>query len=487
MHLDFAVAACDPATPIRSDAIIQRMSFTAVIVGASLAMLCLAAPAAAQDWRTEANARIEKIRKSDFNIRILKPDGTPLGDAPVVVHQTRAAFQFGTAIGGHPWNPANESERQYSQFIIDHFNTITPEQQLKWDFVEATQGTRDYSVADHYSKWASENGLAMRGHALLWQKAHRIPQWNKQLTPEALRASLDSYIEQTVTHFRGKVFCWDVSNELLDANYYSKLFGPDFDAWCFKRTRELDPNAQLFVNEYDVLRSAEKRARYIALIEDLRKRGGGPDAIGIQEHHSHYFDPEDHPALDHQPSSAPAATRPAPARLYKPQEMVDALNDLSTLKLPIVLTEITSDTPDVHHRAETLDMVFRIGYSHPNVQGVILWGFWANRHFRGPQAALVNRDFTLNPAGQRIFDMLLKEWRTNLDAATDGAGQIQFRGFHGRYEIRCGDLVGMIDLDAAHTHGDVPLRLSPATAPTTAASLPTSDDSTTSSATRPAK
>ena len=39
-------------------------------------------------------------------------------------------------------------------------------------------------------------------------------------------------------------------------------------------------------------------------------------------------------------------------------------------------------------------------HSHPGVQGVLMWGFWDQAHWK-PEAALVNGDnFVLNRAGE---------------------------------------------------------------------------------------
>jgi len=52
------------------------------------------------------------------------------------------------------------------------------------------------------------------------------------------------------------------------------------------------------------------------------------------------------------------------------------LDNLATLGIPIWVTEYDSKTPDVNKRAENLENLYRIAFSHPAVEGIIMWGFW---------------------------------------------------------------------------------------------------------------
>ena len=51
-----------------------------------------------------------------------------------------------------------------------------------------------------------------------------------------------------------------------------------------------------------------------------------------------------------------------------------------------------------------------------------MWGFHADSHWRGPDAAIVNHDWTVNEAGLR-YQALREEWRTN-DSGTPIAVEI---------------------------------------------------------------
>ena len=47
---------------------------------------------------------------------------------------------------------------------------------------------------------------------------------------------------------------------------------------------------------------------------------------------------------------------------------------------------------DENKRADFLETALRALYGHPAVEGILLWGFWDQSHWRGEKAALVKGD-----------------------------------------------------------------------------------------------
>jgi len=64
---------------------------------------------------------------------------------------------------------------------------------------------------------------------------------------------------------------------------------------------------------------------------------------------------------------------------------------VATAGLPIWVTELDVNEPDVSERAGGLEDALRVAFSHPAVEGVLLWGFWNKTHWR-PHASLVDGD-----------------------------------------------------------------------------------------------
>jgi hypothetical protein len=107
----------------------------------------------------------------------------------------------------------------------------------------------------------------------------------------------------------------------------------------------------------------------------------------------------------------------------------------SATKLPVHLTEISAKTPDPVRRADDLEMLFRLGFSHPSVQAIMLWGFSAKTHWMGPDAALMDADNKINVAGQRISHLLREEWTSRGEATAKHKGKFAWRGFYGTYTV----------------------------------------------------
>lgn len=382
-------------------------------------------------WRTEADARIERLRKGDFAVEVRGRDGAPVQNARVAYRLQRHAFLFGTAIAYAPFADAGKAGRQYRQFILDHFSGLVCENEMKWYATEAERGREDYPPADALLAFAEQNGLAMRGHCIFWEKHEHVQPWLAALDRTELRAAMERRLA-IVRRYAGRLAAWDVNNEILDGSFYRERLGADANAWMFKEAAELDPGTPLFVNEYGILGEQEKVERYLALVRDLRASGAPVGGIGIQSHDCDRFTtdgearlaPGERPSWLLSSSLTPAAFLATLDRLH------------AETGLPIHLTEISAKTPDAERRGKVLEMLFRLGFSHHAVQAILLWGFGALTHWMGPDAALMSADGALTAAGSRISHLLREEWTTRGNGVSAADGRFAFRGFYGSYTLR---------------------------------------------------
>jgi endo-1,4-beta-xylanase len=386
----------------------KKPAFTALLVPALLA--CLASSAAA-DWKAEANSRIEQLRKSGAVIRLTGPDGSPLASATVDVIQARKAFPFGSAMSRHLiGNP------HYREFFRRNFNWAVFENESKWYANERERGQTTYADADAMLAWCRENDIPVRGHCVFWEPERWQPRWVPGLSDSELKQAVESRLESVVKHFKGRFLHWDVNNEMLHGSFFKDRLGEPIWAWMFKRTRELDPEVKLFVNEFNILSVDQnyeqvETEEYVRSIRRLREQGAPIDGVGIQGH-VWYEDILDNPHVIRQ-----------------------RLDIVAELGLPIWISEFDVVDKDPAVRADKMELVYRTAYSHPAVEGIMLWLFWAGNSWRGPDAAMVNLDWTLNAQGER-FQALMKEWSTDLSGQTDASGRFTFRGFHGSYQVK---------------------------------------------------
>jgi GH35 family endo-1,4-beta-xylanase len=368
---------------------------------------------AEKNWRELANQRIAALRQGDFIVKLKDASGKPLILAqPARIRQVGAHFYFGTCFSGDALSE-DPTEKRYRQFILEHFNTLVSENDMKWYRNQPQPGPVTYDVAERMMTWAARHKLAVRGHCILWEKREFNPSWVRELAGQSLRQAIENRIDSVVPQFKGRLIAWDVNNEMLDGKFYTEQLSEEFRAEIFKRVAMRDPLTPLFLNDYSILGERSRTRALLAQVAWFRQRGCKIDGLGIQEHGCERFvDPE---------SSS--------------RDIYETLDELSTTGLPIHLTEISSRTRDHQLRADGLEVLIRTAFSHPGVQAILVWGFWSKRHWFKEEAALVDDDWKLTPAGQRLGQMLLEEWRTQTQAAIDEEGRLRFRGFFGTYEI----------------------------------------------------
>ncbi len=354
-------------------------------------------------WKAEADARIEQLRKRDAQVIVLNAAGNPVPGAVIDISQSRHAFGLGTTI-----NSGALPHPEYAQFLRDNFEWGVMEFEAKWHQTEQSQGNVDYALADRIVEFARANDIALRGHTIFRGVEQFVPAWIRQLTPSQLRSAVNSRLASVVDHFRGDFRHWDVNNEMLHGSFYEDRL-PGIRTSMFQQARAADPDTRLFVNDYGVI-TGGLAATYRAFIEELIAGGAPIDGIGVQGHF------------------------PAAPAIVSPLDVLQRLDVLGPLGLPVWITEFDVQDPDVESRADQLEALYRTAFSHPAVDGILMWGFWAGAHWRGADAALVDQDWTVNAAGRR-YQELVAEWTTHTAGSTGGDGRFDLRGFHGTYDV----------------------------------------------------
>ena len=385
--------------------------FIALELLLAFSLLVRLQPLHAQEaWRAEADARIEKIRMQDFQIQVLDGQNRPAAGVQIECRQMRPAFPFGAAMSREVLtNP------RYQNFFRSHFNWAVFNNESKWYANEPARGQVSYADADRMLAWCQTNHILVRGHNLFWSPEKWQPRWVAGLGSNDLRQAVEGRLESATTHFRGRFQQWDVNNEMLHGGFFRDRLGEAIEPWMFQRAHELDPDAKLFVNDYNIL-SVDKDfddvqiGEYVAEIRKLLAQGAPIQGIGIQGH----LWRED--------------------ILAHPEVIKERLDQIAALGLPIWITEFDVADADEQSAADKLDLVYRTAYSHPAVAGIMTWVPWAGDSWRGTNAGLARVDWTLSAAGRR-FESLMREWSTQTNGPTDANGIFHFRGFPGEFAV----------------------------------------------------
>lgn len=180
------------------------------------------------------------------------------------------------------------AEPEYAERALQ-FNYVTPENEMKWDATEPTQGTFDFSQGDAIVDFALANGMKVKGHTLLWH--NQLPTWLTNMTNASdVRAAMLGHIQGVMQHYDGKVIAWDVVNEAFDDNgvlrnsVFQTTIGPSFIEEAFRAAREADPDAKLYYNDYDIESDYPKADAVYEMVADFKARGVPIDGVGMQMH-----------------------------------------------------------------------------------------------------------------------------------------------------------------------------------------------------------
>jgi endo-1,4-beta-xylanase len=207
-------------------------------------------------------------------------------------HADRAGVLVGAAV-----EPRLLDEPEYAATLAREFNMLTAENALKWGAIRPARARFNFAPGDRLVAFARRHGMKVRGHTLLWSEYN--PAWltKGNFTPEQMSALLREHIGRVMRHYRGKVFAWDVVNEVFLADgsvepsvWYDqpgiglKRKGTAYVERAFRWARAADPDALLFYNDYDTEGVNPKSDAVYAMVKDFRARGVPIDGVGIQAH-----------------------------------------------------------------------------------------------------------------------------------------------------------------------------------------------------------
>jgi len=213
--------------------------------------------------------------------------------APVRLKEAyQGAFAIGAAVNAAQFTG---QDARGAALVKTQFNSITPENVLKWEHVHPQLDTYAFDLPDKYAAFGEENHMLIVGHCLVWH--NQIPEdvfrdsQGNLLTREALLKRMRDHIHAVVGRYKGRIKSWDVVNEALNEDgtlrqtLWLKIIGEDYIAKAFQYAHEADPHAELTYNDYS-LENESKQNGAIALIKNLQAQGIPIKSVGLQGHNS---------------------------------------------------------------------------------------------------------------------------------------------------------------------------------------------------------
>lgn len=214
---------------------------------------------------------------------------TSEGEEVYVDYQLKELANNQNLLIGACVEPHYLEEEAYAATLSKYFNVLTPENRMKWSFIHPGKDVYAFEEADIIVDFAMENGMKVRGHALLWHIQN--PDWllETEWTRDELLEIMEDHIKTVVGHYKGQVYAWDVVNEAIDNNAWRetiwyKTIGPEYIEYALRFAREADPDALLFINDYMVEEENLKSDFYYNMAVDLIEKGAPLDGVGLQFH-----------------------------------------------------------------------------------------------------------------------------------------------------------------------------------------------------------
>ncbi|MFE4726436.1 endo-1,4-beta-xylanase [Microbacterium sp. NPDC056736] len=347
-----------------------------------------------------------------------EPPGFSHADKDTLRNQAPRDLAIGSAVWAQrdllSYDPAAPTELQ--RVLGAQFSSVTPENDMKWDAIHPAPDVYDFASADALVAFAEANGQEVRGHTLLWHSQN--PAWvtaaSSTWTCDDARAVLEDHIRTVVGHFKGEIYEWDVANEIFqdnwdaggvrlrtEANPFLRACADDPVALigdAFRWAHEADPDAVLFLNDYNAEGINEKTDAYYDLAQRLLADGVPLSGFGAQGHLSLLY------GFD----TSIQANFERFAALGLKVAVTEA-----DVRIPLLDGETGPTPAQVAEQAARYDAMLEACLNVPACSSFTVWGFpdansWVPAVFPGEGwATIFEDDFSPKPA----FDVMLASLR----------------------------------------------------------------------------
>ena len=376
-------------------------------------------------WRVEAEARIAKLRQGQLNVVVHDAAGKPIEGAKVTVRMKRHLFGFGSAVdvnmlSGLGFKISEEDQIKYRNTVDELFSRVVPESGLRVGNIEgATDPAKPWEAASRLRtqaavqwtlQWAKDKKMTSRGHYLSWGY---LEPWAaeevKKGGPAGLMARYDQHWAFALPFAAPYVDEWDALNHpvpFVEADALYNVVGPDVYPDIYAKIRK-QTDKLLFVNE-DTF-NPDRTAGFDKHMKHLIESGQTPDGCGFQSHFSDYAIPSINEEW----------------KIYQ---------HFGSMVKHLTVTEYDFQTLDDQLHADHMRDMLTLCYSHPQMTGFVIWGFWEKRHWK-PTAAMFKADWTERPAVKVWRDLVKGKWWTNADLTSAADGKAITQGYFGWYDI----------------------------------------------------
>lgn len=334
---------------------------------------------------------------------------------PTLRSEAPRDLEIGTAVWGQRdlLDYDRKHPTEFQRILAAEFGSITPENDMKWAEIHPEPDVYDFSGADAIIAFAQANRQEVRGHTLLWHSQN--PEWVTEAaatwTCDEARAVLEEHITTVVGRYAGQIYEWDVANEIFQDDWDAggvrlRTEVNPFLAACsedpvaligdaFRWADAADPDALLFLNDYNAEGINNKTNAYYALVQELLADGVPIDGMGSQGHLSLQYGFDD--------------------------TIQENFERFAALGLKVAVTEADVRMPlgedgeptaeQIALQAERYDAMLEACLNVPACTSFTVWGFddersWVPFVFPEGYATIMTGDFEKKPAYYALLESL---------------------------------------------------------------------------------
>lgn len=394
----------------------------------------------------KARQNIEKYRKGDAMLVFTDSQGKPVEDIQVEINQTTQDFLFGN-LSEEVLRLSPEDANKFKEKFTGLFNYT--ELTVKWSPYEPEQGKPQWQKLQQKLDWCKQNGVTVKGHTLGWTNMSGTPQWVLKLPKDMATDLYRARIQNLVGGFSDQIKMWDVVNEpvttvpweiaMKDTVFGASLIdeGSRYNVngitqeqtipWVessYRWAYQANPKADFHINEFYIIAKPDIREKYFNLVKEMLRRKLPVTGIGIQAHEPREM-------------------------WFSPLEIVATYKKFDELGLPLHITEFIPQSSGKaitggwregvwteEAQAEFAEQFYILSYGHPTMKSIHWWGLCDHMIWlKG--GGLLDKNYNPKPVYTRLHKLIKEEWMTkNLKLHPDKNGQINLRGFYGKYQVK---------------------------------------------------
>lgn len=324
-------------------------------------------------WRQDALSRIETVRKATSTVKVTGPDGKSLPNVDITATMVKSAFRFGSAVNHGCWTRQSPEYAPYQSKYLENFNTAvfegdTPMQRasltslggMKWP---AWINSQTRSGTLNLTKELLSKNITVRSHNLVWPECGNghVPDQFCQVLDKNKTAFENVVHDHIVneTQTLNSIGCceeYDVVNEpysntnvlqkLQQGNYPLKLWVNTAASSAATAGRRINDD-QLCTGVKAIVGS--KGDFYRDLIPSLLANGTKLTGMGCESH--------------------------VGTLLPGMESILSWFDYFHRLGLNVRVTEFDMQVANETLAAEFMRDFLIAAYSHPAVDGFLMWGF----------------------------------------------------------------------------------------------------------------